>query len=68
MNPVGLVRRRWSWMLLALVVALTATAWFVFSMKPRYVASARLLVTTQQIPEDFVRPTVREIARWVRHG
>jgi uncharacterized protein involved in exopolysaccharide biosynthesis len=59
-DPIRAIRRRWLWMLVALLVGLTATAVVSFRLKPRYVASAILLVSSQQIPEEFVRPTVRD--------
>ncbi len=59
-DPFGILRRRWSWMLLALTVGVLSTTAFVTLMKLRYVASATILVTGQQIPEDFVRSTIEE--------
>jgi uncharacterized protein involved in exopolysaccharide biosynthesis len=59
-DPIRAIRRRWPWMLVALLVGLAATAVVTVRLKPRYFASATLLVSSQQIPEDFVRPTVRD--------
>lgn len=59
-DPVGMVRRRWRWMLAAGLVGLAATGALLFMMKPRYEAEASVLVERQQIPEDFVRPTVAD--------
>jgi len=59
-DPFGILRRRWSWMLLALTVGVLSTTAFVALMKSRYVASATIMVTGQQIPEDFVRSTIEE--------
>jgi len=59
-DPIRAIRRRWLWMLVALLVGLAATATVSLRLKPRYVASAILLVSSQQIPEEFVRPTVRD--------
>lgn len=59
-DPSGLVRRRWRWMLLALVVGLLSAMAVVARIKPRYVASATIQVTSQQIPVDLVRSTVPE--------
>ena len=59
-DPFGILRRRWPWMLLALTVGVLSTTAFVALMKSRYVASATILVTGQQIPEDFVRSTIEE--------
>jgi len=60
LEPMGVLRRRWPWMLLALVAGLAATAAVVLTWKPVYEAQATILITSQQIPEDFVRSTVRE--------
>jgi uncharacterized protein involved in exopolysaccharide biosynthesis len=59
-DPLGVVRRRWRWMLAALVVGLAATSAFVATRKPRFEAVARLLVTAQQIREDLVRTTLED--------
>jgi uncharacterized protein involved in exopolysaccharide biosynthesis len=59
-DPQGVVRRRWRWMLAALIVGLAATAAFVATRKPRYAAEATLLVTAQQIREDLVRTTLED--------
>lgn len=59
-EPWGMVRRRWPWMLVALLLGLVATAVATQVIKPRFLATATLLITGQQIPEDFVRSTVRE--------
>jgi len=60
LDPFGVVKRRWPWMLVACVVGLAATAVVAVAWKPMYVARATVLITSQQIPEDFVRSTVRE--------
>lgn len=59
-DPIGMLRRRWRWMLLAFVVGLAATAGIVSLVKPRYEASSTILITSQRIPEHLVRPTVEE--------
>ena len=60
LDPIGIVRRRWRWMLPVLVVgALLATA--LVSVWPMtYFASARALLSGQRLPDDFVRTTVAE--------
>jgi uncharacterized protein involved in exopolysaccharide biosynthesis len=58
-NPAGVVRRRWRWMLAALLVGLLATGMSAALMKKRYVAGATVMIATQEMPEDFVRSTVR---------
>lgn len=59
-DPLGVLRRRWPWMLAVAVLGLAATGVFVATLEPSYIASARVLISGQQIPEDFVRSTVRE--------
>lgn len=59
-DPVGILRRRFSWMLLALLVGISATTVAVLLTKPRYLASAEIQVTGQRIPENLVRSTVQE--------
>lgn len=61
-DPMGMLRRRWLWMVAAAVVGLLATGVAVYKSKPTYMAEASVLITRQQIPEDFVRSTVREDA------
>jgi uncharacterized protein involved in exopolysaccharide biosynthesis len=61
-DPIGIVRRRWTWLLLALALGLGATGVSIAAREPRYLAEATALVTTQQIPEDFVRTTVPDDA------
>src|SRR5262245_29557085 len=59
-DPVGILRRRWRWMLAALVAGSVAVAAVVARMELRYEATARLMVTTQQIREDLVRTTLQD--------
>src|SRR5215510_3555594 len=59
-DPKGIVRRRWRWMLGAFVAGVVAAVGFVATMKPRYAATARVMVTTQQIREDLVRTTLQD--------
>ncbi len=58
LNPLGILRRRWIWMLLSLVLALGATTGIYLTAKPEYRAQATVLVSSQQISEEFVRSTV----------
>ncbi len=60
MDPLGIIRRRWIWMLIGLLVGLAATAAFISQLIPTYESKATVVITSQQIPEDFVRSTVRE--------
>ncbi|MEE9607885.1 MAG: hypothetical protein V3U03_09110, partial [Myxococcota bacterium] len=57
-DPAGLVRRRWRWMLSALLSGVVLTGLYVARLEPRYLASATVLVTSQQISEKFVRSTL----------
>ena len=57
-SPLGVVRRRWIWMLLTLAVGLGGTFALYSSRVPTYEASATVIVSGQQIPEEFVRSTV----------
>jgi uncharacterized protein involved in exopolysaccharide biosynthesis len=59
-DPSGTLRRRWRWMLLALVVGLSAATAFVAQQEPLYAATATVLITRQQIRQDLVRSTVQE--------
>jgi uncharacterized protein involved in exopolysaccharide biosynthesis len=57
-DPVGLIRRRWLWMLVTLLPVLAATVLFFVLNEPRYLAQATVLVTSQQISKDLVRSTI----------
>jgi len=59
-DPLGIVRRRWRWMALAMILGAAATTVFILRMKPRYEAVATVMIATQTMPEEFVRSTVRE--------
>jgi uncharacterized protein involved in exopolysaccharide biosynthesis len=60
LDPFGVLKRRWPWMLATTLLGLAATAVVVSLWKPLYIAQATVLITSQQIPEDFIRSTVRE--------
>lgn len=57
-DPKGLVRRRWRWMLPVVGLGVVVTVAVVATIPVRYLATATILVSAQQIPEDFVRSTV----------
>lgn len=59
-DPRGVVERRWRWMAAAGTIGVLATMAAVVFWRPEYFAQATILITRQQIPEDFVRSTVRE--------
>lgn len=58
-NPAGVFRRRWIWIILTLILGLSATGALVTTLEPTYQATATVLVSSQQIPESFVKSTVR---------
>jgi len=58
LDPLGVLRRRWIWMSIALATGLVATAGLIATVTPTYEATASVLVSSQQIPEEFVRSTV----------
>ena len=57
-DPAGVLRRRWPWMLGVALLGVAATVAVVASMPVTYLARATILMTSQQIPQDFVRTTV----------
>ena len=57
-DPLGILKRRWRWMLPVLLLGIVASAAVVSILKPRYRAVASILVASQRIPEEFVRSTV----------
>lgn len=60
LDPKGILRRRWLAMLLAGVLGLVGTAVAVALTQPLYVASATVMISSQSVPVEFVRPTVEE--------
>jgi uncharacterized protein involved in exopolysaccharide biosynthesis len=59
-DPLGAIGRRWIWMLAAVALGFVATGVATYMMRPTYLAQATILITRQQIPEEYVRSTVRE--------
>jgi uncharacterized protein involved in exopolysaccharide biosynthesis len=59
-DPIGALRRRWAWMLATLCLGLAAAALATWLWVPRYKATALVLISSQQIPSDFVRTTIPE--------
>jgi uncharacterized protein involved in exopolysaccharide biosynthesis len=59
-DPKGIVRRRWLPMLAVALLGLAGTAVVVALAQPRYAAKATVLISSQRVPEEFVRPTVQE--------
>ncbi|MDG2049280.1 MAG: hypothetical protein P8M78_03870 [Myxococcota bacterium] len=58
-NPTGMIRRRWIWMLLSMITLSVVTVWVWTKTEPTYQATSTVLVSSQQIPESFIRSTVR---------
>ena len=60
-DPVGLLRRRWPWMLVGTIASFLLLAGAIWLLvQPGYVATATVLVNSQDIPEEFVQSTVEE--------
>jgi uncharacterized protein involved in exopolysaccharide biosynthesis len=60
-DPVGLVKRRWRWMVLGTAGAFVILAAAILLLiRPGYLATATILVNSQDIPEEFVQSTVEE--------
>jgi uncharacterized protein involved in exopolysaccharide biosynthesis len=59
-DPKGILRRRWLAMAVVAVLGFAATAAALMLVEPIYVARATVLVSSQRVPTDFVRPTVEE--------
>jgi uncharacterized protein involved in exopolysaccharide biosynthesis len=59
-DPIGVLRRRWRWMLATLLVGLMGTTLYGLSLVPRYRAAAIVMIATKEMPEEFVRSTVQE--------
>jgi uncharacterized protein involved in exopolysaccharide biosynthesis len=59
LDPVGVMHRRWPWMLAVLLIGLLATGVAGALVKLRYRAGATVMIATQEMPEEFVRSTVR---------
>ncbi len=60
MDPRGVVRRRWRYMLIAITLGILATLFIVIRQQAMYTAEATILIKRQRIPENLVRSTVQE--------
>lgn len=60
LDPIGVARRRWIAIVACLGLGSVAAGVLWVTWKPVYRAESTILITSQQIPEDFVRSTVRE--------
>ncbi len=59
-DPLGVLRRRWLWMLLCVLLGTVATLFALSLRRPTYVAETTIVISSQAIPEEFVRSTVTE--------
>lgn len=59
-DPAGLLRRRWKPMVAVAAAVLVATGALVALQEPQYVARATVLIASQKLSEEFVRPTIEE--------
>lgn len=57
-DPIGVLKRRWKWMVLVLLIGLLGTGAMLYRRQPVYVARATVLVASQRISQQFVRSTV----------
>ena len=58
LDPIGVIRRRWPWMLAVAGVGAALCAVYLMIWEPSYRARSTILVASQRISEDFVRSTV----------
>jgi uncharacterized protein involved in exopolysaccharide biosynthesis len=61
-DPLGLVRRRWRWMLATLLAGVAASAVFAYLREPRYSAASSVMIARQQVSESIVKPAIEEDA------
>lgn len=59
-DPMGVVRRHWKPMVAAAVVGLVATGVITALQAPQFFARATVLIASQKLSEEFVRPTTEE--------
>lgn len=60
LDPIGVVRRRWRWLLGVLGASSIVAAAALALWPDQYEATARLLISSQRIPDEFVRSTIAE--------
>lgn len=60
MDPVGILRRRWKGMALLVAMGVACSVAVAVLQKPRYAAKATVLLASQRVAQDFVRPTIEE--------
>jgi uncharacterized protein involved in exopolysaccharide biosynthesis len=61
-DPLGVLRRRWKAMALVTLAGVAATAAVTALEQPTYLARATVMISSQKLSEDFVRPTIQEDA------
>jgi len=59
-DPRGVLRRRWRPMSIVAGLGLVATAIATALQTPEYVAKATVMISSQKLSEEFVRPTIQE--------
>lgn len=59
-DPRGMLRRRWRPMAAMLGVGLLATTVVTLLRPPEFAAKATVMISSQKLSEDFVRPTIQE--------
>ena len=61
-DPIGMLQRHWLAVVATGVVGLAATAVVTLTQNQLYSAKATVMLVSQKIPEEFVRPTIEEDA------
>ncbi len=59
-DPIGILRRRWLLVAVISALGLVASVAVALLQTPRYAAKATVLVASQKVAQDFVRPTIEE--------
>jgi uncharacterized protein involved in exopolysaccharide biosynthesis len=59
-DPLGVIRRHWKPMVALTVAGLVVTGLVTALQKPQYYARATVLIASQKLSEEFVRPTIAE--------
>ena len=59
-DPLGAARRHWKPMVAVAVVGLVVTGSVAALQQPQYLARATVLIASQKLSEQFVRPTIDE--------
>ncbi len=59
---ISILKRRWAFLLVPIVLVLAGGITLVALKRPIYLAEGKILVESQQIPTDLVRPTITATA------